>query len=171
VSGVSETTNNTAEAGDNNTEQQGESEGKEFEAITSQEDLDRILTQRLARERSKYADYNDLKARAAKLAELEEAQKTAEQKAAERLEAAERKAAELEAKATRAEVAAETGVPAGLLAGATREELEASAAALLAFKGATNTPKPDPSQGAKGKQGSASTADQFARFLEDNLNS
>lgn len=89
---------------------------------------------------------------AERLAELEDANKTAEQKAAERLAAAEARAAELEAKATRAEVAAEKGVPAALLTGSTREELEASAAALIAFKGEQRptVPRPDPSQGARG---------------------
>lgn len=72
---------------------------------------------------------------AQRLAELEESQKTEAQKAQERLEAAEKRAAELESKATRAEVAAAKGVPASLLTGNTVEELEASADALIAFKG------------------------------------
>jgi hypothetical protein len=72
---------------------------------------------------------------AARLAEIEEASKTAEQKAAERLAAAEKKAADLEDKALRAEVAAEKGVPAKFLIGSTREEMEAAADALIAFRG------------------------------------
>ena len=113
------------------------------------------------------------KTAAEKLAELEEANKTAEQKAAERLAAAEKRAAELEDKALRAEVAAEKGVPAKFLTGSTREELEASADELIAFRGEQkpSAPKPDPSQGAKGKQGAGSTADQFATFLNDQLSS
>lgn len=39
----------------------------EFEAITSQEQLDRVLSDRLAHERAKHADYDDLKAMVAKL--------------------------------------------------------------------------------------------------------
>lgn len=110
-------------------------QGQTFEPIASQEALDRIVQQRLARERAKFADYDDLKAQAAKFAKFEESQKTEAQKAQERLEAAEKRAAELEAKAIRAEVAAEKGIPASLLSGSTREELEASADALIAFKG------------------------------------
>lgn len=72
---------------------------------------------------------------AKRLAEIEEAQKTEAQKAQERLEAAEKRAAELELKAIRAEVAASKGVPVNLLSGSTQEELEASADALLAFRG------------------------------------
>jgi len=88
------------------------------------------------------------KSAAEKLAEIEEASKSAEQKAAERLAAAESKAAELELKADRAEVAAEKGVPVSLISGSNRAEMEASADALIAFKGTTSTPRPDPSQGA-----------------------
>lgn len=70
-----------------------------------------------------------------RLAEIEEANKTEAEKVAERLEAAEKRASELEAKATRAEVAAAKGVPANLLSGSTQAELEASADALIAFRG------------------------------------
>jgi len=93
------------------------------------------------------------KSAAEKLAEIEEASKSAEQKAAERLELAEKRAVELEQKADRAEVAAEKGVPMGLIHGSTRAEMEAAADALIAFKGTPDTPsipRPDPSQGAKG---------------------
>ena len=53
-------------------------EKTEFEPITSQEQLDGILKGRLAREReqaaAKYADYDELKAKAAKFDEAEAAQ-------------------------------------------------------------------------------------------------
>ena len=42
-----------------------------FTPITSQEDLDKVIGARLAREREKFADYDDLKAAASKLAEAE----------------------------------------------------------------------------------------------------
>ena len=72
---------------------------------------------------------------ARRLAEIEESQKTETQKAQERLEAAEKRAAELELRSIRAEVAAEKGVPVGLLAGSTKEEIEATADALIQFRG------------------------------------
>jgi len=56
---------------------------------------------------------------AARLATIEEANKTAEQKAAERLREAEDKAASLEFRATVAEVASDSGVPVALLTGPT----------------------------------------------------
>jgi hypothetical protein len=164
------TNTTTAGAGEQNNDGQAQDGSKGFEAITSQEDLDRILTQRLARERGKFADYEDLKAKAAKLADLENASKSEAERTAERIASLEKAAAEASAKALRAEVANAKGVPAALLTGSTLEELEAAADALIAFRGTPNTPKPDPSQGAKGKQGAGSAAEQFARFFEDNLN-
>lgn len=86
--------------------------------------------------------------KAKRLDELEESQKTELQKAADRAAAAEAKAAEIEVRAMRAEVAAAKGVPASLLSGSTVEELETSADALLAFRGAH--PKPDFGGGDRG---------------------
>jgi hypothetical protein len=95
------------------------------------------------------------KAAAARLAELEEANKTAEQKANERLEAAERRAAELEAKATKAEVAGAAGVPADLLDGpasSSAEDLQAYAEKLIAFKGVPAEPETGPYVPAEGRR-------------------
>lgn len=47
---------------------------------SSQEELDRIVGQRLARERAKFGDYDDLKAKAAKYDEADAASKTEQQK-------------------------------------------------------------------------------------------
>jgi hypothetical protein len=69
------------------------------------------------------------------LAKIKDSQKSAEQKTADRIAALEAKAAEAESKAIRAEVAAEKGVPVALLTGSTREDLEAAADALIAFRG------------------------------------
>lgn len=80
--------------------------------------------------------------------DLEEASKSELQKAADRAAAAEAKVAEIEARALRAEVAAAKGIPAALLSGTTQEELEASADALLAFRG--EKPKPDFGGGDRG---------------------
>lgn len=55
--------------------------GKGYTAPASQADLDRIINERLARERGKFADYNDLKTKAAKLAEIEAANATETEKA------------------------------------------------------------------------------------------
>ena len=162
---MAESTETTAEAGET-TEQQA----TEFEAITSQDDFDRRLAARLDRERKKFADYDDLKAKADKLTEIEEANKTEAEKAAARAEAAEKRAAELEVKALRAEVAAAKGVPVALLTGSTQEELEAAADALIEFRGEQ---KQAPSSSALGRVNTqkvkGSTADQFATFMNEQL--
>lgn len=57
--------------------------GDEFTPITSQDDLDRILGARLAREREKYADYADLKAAKTEYDKLLDAAKTEQERAVE----------------------------------------------------------------------------------------
>ena len=51
------------------TESEGAEAGGGFEAITSQEQLDKILSKRLERERAKYSDYEELKQKAAEAAD------------------------------------------------------------------------------------------------------
>lgn len=79
------------------TTQSTETTTQEPEKKFSQADLDRIVQDRVAR--AKPADYDEIKARAAKLDELEAGQKSDLQKAVERAEKAERKLSETEAKA------------------------------------------------------------------------
>lgn len=86
---------------------------------------------------------------AARLAELEEAQKTEAQKLADRLAAAEKKALEAERRA----FAKDKGVPVSLVTGATPEEWESTATEALAWKGETpKTPAAPPADG-QGKVG------------------
>lgn len=113
----------------------GTEPASKFEPIASQEDLDRILKERLARERKKYEGFDELKAKADKYDELEQSTKTEAQKQQEALQKAQRELTELTVAKTRAEVAAAKGVPASLLAGSTAEEIEAAADALIAFRG------------------------------------
>lgn len=72
--------------------------------------------------------------------EITDAQKTELERLTERAAQAEAKAAEVEQRAVRAEVSAAKGVPAALLSGSTQEELEASADALLEFRGKVAPP-------------------------------
>lgn len=109
----------------NGAEDGGEQQG--FTPPASQEDLNRIIADRLARERAKFADYDDLKAKADQLQALEDAQKTEAQKAADALSAAQ---AELAAYKQREQVAKwadeivkGTHIPASALRGASEEEL------------------------------------------------
>lgn len=158
--------------GTEETNEQGTDAVKEFQAITSQEDFDKAIQARIARERAKIpADYDELKAAAAELAKIREASKTEAEKQAERLAEIERENAELKVAKARAEVAAAKGVPADLLSGGTQEELEASADALIAFRGEQ---KSAPSSSAIGRanttSGATTTADAFASFVEGQLN-
>lgn len=99
----------------------------QFQAITSQADLDRIIGERVARERGKYADYDDLKAKASEYDKVTEASKTELQKERERAEAAEKKVAKFEAEKQVATWAADivkgSTIPAAALRGSTKEEL------------------------------------------------
>lgn len=107
----------------------------DFEPITDPEVLDKIIGARLARERAKYADYADLKAKAE---QFDKVSKTAEQ----RIAAVENELKAEREQGIRKDVAADKGVPVGLLKGKTREECEAEADELLAFRGKVEKPKP-----------------------------
>jgi len=79
----------------------------EWKPPASQEDLDRIVTERLARERAKYSDYEDLKAKEAEYNQYLESQKTDEQRRQEEAEKAnaEREQERKDAAEARAELA------------------------------------------------------------------
>lgn len=108
----------------------------EFEPITSQEDFDKRLASRLERERAKFADYDDLKSKATKFSEYEDAQKSVAEKQAERLAAVE---AELNAERTtrsRLEIASKHNIPADymdLLTGSDPDSLESQAVRIAAL--------------------------------------
>lgn len=104
-----------------------------------------------AREQEKRA--KDNADAASELAKIKAASQTEAEKQAERLAAAEQRAVELEARANRAQVAEETGVPSAILAGPENGSPEAiKAFAELITKhleqaGKPRPPKPDPAQG------------------------
>lgn len=120
----------------------------------TQADVDRIVADRLGRERAKYADYDELKDAAQRLKDAEDADKTEVQRLTERLTAAEKRASDAEGVALRTEVAQGKGLtPAQSrwLQGATREELEAAADELLeAFAGQKPTAAAETTEGATG---------------------
>lgn len=128
-------------------QQAGGEKQDEFKPITSQEEFERALGKRLERERAKFADYDDLRAKAEKFDEVEQANKSELERIQERAEAAERKAAELELSTLKAEVASEKGLTlkqAKRLVGKSREELEADADEILADFGPATTKKSPP---------------------------
>lgn len=114
------------------------------EGAFTQEDVDRIVGERIARERAKFADYDDLKAAAGKAADLQAQYEDLLGK---------HSAAEHELRIERA--ARRHGLDDDLvpfLGGETDEEVEERAKTLAAKLAAAeppprNGPKPDPSQG------------------------
>lgn len=100
-----------------------------------------------------------------RLKEFEDRDKTEAERSAEKLAAAEKRADELEAKAIRAEVAAAKGVPANLLTGVTVADLEASADALIAFRGEQTGNKLVVRNEGKSSGQQSNSEQQFARDL------
>lgn len=118
--------------------------------IEDQAGFDALVKERLTRERAKYADYAQTKQ---DLVAAQEAAAASDKAIAEALSRAEKAEAELgnlkaakQLDAWRAEVAAETKVPADALRGATREELAAHAAILAPLLAKGPTPVPSPGQ-------------------------
>lgn len=111
---------------------------------------------------------------AARLAQIEEANKTDLEKAVSRAEAAEKALAEAQAESLRLNVAARHGISGEnleFLVGSTEEELEAKALklkSLITDSKPDPFPKADPSQGPRGG-GGGTTADQFAAFMSSKL--
>ena len=111
-----------------------EAEAEQTPKTFTQEDVNRIVANRV----SKYSDYEELKAKAAKFDEAEEAQKTELEKAQERANKLQSeldgiKAAE-ELRKMRDEVSKQTGVPAELLTGTTEEECREQANGIIRFR-------------------------------------
>lgn len=118
----------------------------EFKPIETQEQFDEMVKERIERAKRNAIpeDYEELKAKAAKYDENEAKNKTELQKAQEAAAAAQKELEGMRARQERAElarkVAEEKGVPVDLITGATQEEMERSADALVAWK----TPNPAP---------------------------
>jgi hypothetical protein len=178
--------------GDGNSGDTPPAGGSEFKAPASQEELNRVIADRLAREKAKfdrelekYKDVPDLRKKADEYDKLVESQKTEQERILARAEAAEAKAAALEAaeqarveKAQLAQQVADwktkiaadpkfAGVPASALRGSTEEELREHAAELKAL-----IPEVDarrgayvPSEGRHTGSGSTDARAEFANIL------
>ena len=81
-----------------------------FKPITTQDELNHVLADRLDRERAKFADYKDLKAKAARLDSIEQANKTEAEKTAERIAALEAENKRIQLDALRSRVQAKFGI-------------------------------------------------------------
>ena len=132
--------------------------------VFTQDDVNRIVMKRIA----KYADYDELKAKAAKYDEQVEASKSELQKATERADGLQKELDALKSaeqlRNLREEVATAKGVPAKLLTGSTKEECEKQADELLSWKQPNGYPKV-PDGGDPQNKSSKSTREQFADWL------
>ena len=96
--------------GGSDTGEQQQDDGGKPERTFTQDDLDKAVRDRLNREKAKFADYGDLKAKADQLDQLTAAQKTAEQRAADDLAKAQKAAADALADAVRYKAAGKAGI-------------------------------------------------------------
>lgn len=152
-----------------NTATQPETEPKTF----TQDEVNAIVADRLNRERSKYADYENLKVKAQKYDEAEEASKTELQKATERADALQKQVDALVSansiREVREKVAKETGVPADLLMGEDEETCKAQAQGILSFSQPQKYPNVKDAGEVTKKLIKAEPREQFAQWFNDNI--
>lgn len=140
------------------------------EAKFTQADLDRIVKDRLTREREKYGDYDALKAKADKFDEIEEASKTELQKATEKAKALQdeldafKKAESL--RTMREKVAHDTGVPVTLLTAESEDACKEQAKQILEFSRPSGYPQVRDG-GEVRTSGKKSTRDSFAEWFNN----
>jgi hypothetical protein len=131
---MSATTSEDVKAETDKSEDKSEAAG--YTPPATQEDLNKIIAERVKREREKYANHAELEAKAKKLDEIEEANKTELDKANARADAAEKERDTIRADKLRLEIASKHGITGeylDLLSGSTEEELEATAAKVAAL--------------------------------------
>ena len=128
---------------------------EQTERTFTQAEMDAIISDRLKRERAKYSDYEDLKAKATAYDAAEEANKSDLQKANEKAESLQ---AQLDAltkankeRELRDRISAETGVPASLLRGANEDDLRAQAEGIKGFASASKSSYPSVKDGGEAK--------------------
>lgn len=88
----------------------GDKSGDGFKPITSQDDLNHVITERVNRERAKFADYADLKTKAAKLDQIEQANKSEADKFSERIASLETENTAIKSQALRSRIQAKFSV-------------------------------------------------------------
>lgn len=98
----------TSTEGGNPTSETTPGAGDGFKPITSQDELNRVIGERV--KRAKPADYDELKAKAAQLDEIEQANKSEIEKIKDRAAAAERERDEAKSAALRLRIAAKHGI-------------------------------------------------------------
>lgn len=152
-----------------NTGNQGNNE-KTF----TQAEMDAIISERLSRERQKYADYDSLKEKAGKFDAAEEANKTELQKALDKASKLESELDTLKSANTvrevREKVAKEMDIPASLLTANDEEACKAQAEAIIAYAGGKKRTYPSTKENNnQNNQSSGGTDDRAVREWARNL--
>lgn len=144
----------------------------EPERTFTQSEMNAIVSDRLSRERAKYADYEALKEKAAKFDAAEEAGKSELQKAAEQITALKQQISTMTRADTirklREKVSAETGVPASVLSGEDEESCKAQAKAILEFAKPNSYPTV-PDGGEVRPAAGGKTRDQFSNWFNEQM--
>lgn len=151
-------------------------EAGEDERTFTQEEVNSFIARERRETEAKFSDYEDLKAKAARLDEIEEAGKTELEKTSEALAAATAELEQLKAERERAQVVAQvakdTGLPLDVVsslngadADALRAQAESIATAMSAPKGAPTMP--EAGSFAREQRTAVTTADMFAQALAD----
>ena len=158
--------------GTDNQNIQDAGKGAEEKTFT-QAELDAVVKDRLKREREKYADYDDLKAKATKFDEYEAANKSELEKANERANALQaeldgiKKKAELNA--MRAKIATDNNIPVDLLTGTTEEECNTQVEAIKGLLSSRGVPVSVSDGGEVNNTNKVSSGQKFANWAKDLL--
>ena len=143
------------------------------ERTFTQAELNAIVQKRLGEEKAKYENYEELKAKAQKFDQIEEELKSELQKATERADSLQAELDKMKkadaVRTLREEVSKETGVPANLLHGSTKEECEAQAKDILAYAKPNGSYPEVEDKGEVNQVGGGSTREQFANWF-NNMN-
>lgn len=130
--------------------------------LLSQEEVNQLIADRIERERKKFADYKDLKAKASKLDELEEARKSELEKLNDRLAEAQMELQSLKVEKVRSQAAREAGLDAELAEYITAVEPEE---ALAQAKKLAERLKPKPADLKQGVRQTAKPAPSMDDWL------
>ena len=136
----------------------------------TQDEVNGIVADRLARERSKYTDYEALKEKAKQFDAMEEANKSELDKAKDRASELQKELDNLKKadsiRTIRDTVASETGVPASLLTADTEDECKAQASQILEFAKPKDYPAV-PDGGETHYTGKKDAREQFAQWFNN----
>lgn len=148
-------------------------DNKNQEKTFTQDQVNAIIAERVARVKANYSDYEDIAAKAKKFDEQEEAAKSDLQKATDEVAKLTAQVKKYEHEKTvsdiRTKVSNDTGVPVNLLTADTEEACKAQAAAIAAYAKSGSYPKVKDGGEANHNDDKKSTRDAFADWFNESL--